>query len=113
VVSSRSEIPNPILSLDLWEFGLYLLRSNGEVIISSVFRTTSRFFLNLVFSVCISGTFGQAKANETAVSDFWVGTKFDGGLRKNRIDVAKEMLKDLRQFRNYLPVQKPAELERN
>ena len=69
-----------------------------------------RFVIFAVFS-CFMGLLAHPSANGSEVTDFWLGTKFDAGSRKNRIDVAKEMLKDFRQFRNYLPIQKPTELD--
>lgn len=90
---------------------LCLSRHIGELTMSSVCSAISRLLLTLALAIYLMGLIGQAKANESAVTDFWIGNKFDGSLRKNRIDVAKEMLKDLQQFRNYLPVQKPTELD--
>ena len=42
---------------------------------------------------------------------FYLGSKFDAGLRKDRVKVANEMLTNFREFTNHLPVQRPSELD--
>ena len=60
------------------------------------------------------GSMGLSISTNAIAGDtlgFYLGLKFDAGLRKDRVKVANEMLTDFREFTNLLPVQRPSELD--
>lgn len=68
------------------------------------------YFL-VLFSFGSMGLSISTNAIAADTLDFYLGLKFDAGLRKDRVKVANEMLTDFREFTNLLPVQRPSELD--
>jgi hypothetical protein len=71
---------------------------------------TQKFFVS-VMSFCLLGFLVPVNANGSESLDFFLGIKFDASSRNDRVSIAKDMLRDLQQFRSFLPIQKPSELE--